>query len=189
MCFDLQESSSESSPSHAVPSLPSTLRQALPVQPRLLRHYHDRSDEPQDLCHGTTMHLQLIEFLLQRYYTYRSPASCSYPRCTDLARTARERKAACTLLPACLSALCCSTIADCFESDQAVRNSTAALHGGHHGIESALAVAKILESGERRNPWNLYALLRSYALSASKGRCRSHVIATIYKSTAARNLW
>jgi hypothetical protein len=33
----------------------------------------------------------------------------------------------------------------------------------HHGIENALAVAKILESEERKNPWNVYALLGSYA--------------------------
>jgi hypothetical protein len=33
----------------------------------------------------------------------------------------------------------------------------------HHGIKNAQAVAKILESGERRNPWNVYALLGSYA--------------------------
>lgn len=33
----------------------------------------------------------------------------------------------------------------------------------YHGIENALAVAKILESGEKRNPWNVYALLGSYA--------------------------
>ena len=33
----------------------------------------------------------------------------------------------------------------------------------HHGIENALAVAKILGSGESRNPWNVYALLGSYA--------------------------
>ena len=33
----------------------------------------------------------------------------------------------------------------------------------HHSIENALAVAKILESGEKRNPWNVYALLGSYA--------------------------
>ena len=33
----------------------------------------------------------------------------------------------------------------------------------HHGIENALAVAEILESGERSNPWNIYALLGSYA--------------------------
>ena len=50
-----------------------------PVQPRVLRHYHDISDEPRDLCHSTTIHWRLIEFLLQRYYTYRSPASCICP--------------------------------------------------------------------------------------------------------------
>jgi hypothetical protein len=33
----------------------------------------------------------------------------------------------------------------------------------HHDIENALAVTKILESGERRNPWNVYALLGSHA--------------------------
>lgn len=101
----------------------------LPAQPRVLRHYHDRSDERRDLCHGTTIHRRLIEFLLQRYYTYRPPASRTCPRCMDLARTASKRKSACTLLQAHLSALCCSTIVDCRESDQAVRKSTAALHG------------------------------------------------------------
>ena len=33
----------------------------------------------------------------------------------------------------------------------------------HHGIENAQAVARILESGEWRNPWHVYALLGSYA--------------------------
>jgi hypothetical protein len=32
-----------------------------------------------------------------------------------------------------------------------------------HGIEGALVVAKVLESGEKRNPWEVYALLGSYA--------------------------
>ena len=65
------------------------------------------------------------KFLLQGYYTYRSPASRICPKCTNLAS---KRKAACTPLQAHLSTLCCSTIADCLESDQAVRNSTAAFH-------------------------------------------------------------
>ena len=32
-----------------------------------------------------------------------------------------------------------------------------------HGIENAMTVAKILDSEEKRNPWNVYALLGSYA--------------------------
>ena len=34
---------------------------------------------------------------------------------------------------------------------------------GAHGIEDALVIARILELGERTNPWEVYALLGSYA--------------------------
>jgi hypothetical protein len=33
----------------------------------------------------------------------------------------------------------------------------------HHGIENAAHVAHILQSGESRDPWHIYAMLGSYA--------------------------
>lgn len=134
-----------------------------PVQPRVLCHYHDRSDEPRDLCHSTTIHRRLIELLLQRYYAHRSPASriCPDARIS----LASKSKAAGTLLQAHLSR---SMLQHNRRSAlKAIKQyAIQQLHfiADHHGIENVLAVVKILESGLWREEESLECICSSWKL-------------------------
>lgn len=164
MCFDLQESSSASS------SPPRCLKP--PIDPSL------GSCQPSLESYATTTIDQMsgeICATVPQYIGGSSNFFCKDTTRTDLLPVAPAQDAWILLARQANANQHVPCYRLTFPLYVAAQSSTAAkaikqyasqqLHfmADHHGIENALAVAKILESEERTNPWNVYALLERYA--------------------------